>query len=161
MTGPQRVSSFRNAAPARCYQHLASPNPDTGVRPDAELITHCAETTRLRGAMNAVVDAMMGLSFPEAEKLQPDLDRTTIAYSDAVELAATIPATSPAGVRAKAAVLRESIEEFVGICGGEVMGDTEHKLAGSLARDLAAVPVMGDIISIRTGKPIGGGIEGW
>jgi hypothetical protein len=90
--------------------------------------------------MNAVVDAMMGLSFEEAEELQPDLDRTTSAYSDAVDVVATLPAVSPAGVRAKAAILRESIEEEIGIAGGECMGDRQHVLAWSLLRDMATVP---------------------
>lgn len=108
--------------------------------PDAELIAQCGETTRLRGAMNAVAEAMMGLSFPEADALQDDLDRTTAAYCEAVELTATLAAVSPAGVRAKAAILQGDIEEMVGICGGEVMGDATHKLAWSLACDLAAVP---------------------
>ena len=109
------------------------------IGPDAELIAQCGETTRLRGAMNAVVDAMMGLSFPEAEELQVDLDRTTFAYFEAVQRIAALPAVSTGGVLAKAVILRENIEEEIGICAGEVMGDRQHKLAWSLARDLAAV----------------------
>ena len=108
--------------------------------PDAKLIAQCGETKRLRGAMNAVADAMMGLSAREAEELQDDLDRTTAAYCESVELLATFPAATPAGVLAKAAILRGDIEEMVGICGGEVMGDGTHKLAWSLACDLASVP---------------------
>jgi hypothetical protein len=103
--------------------------------PDAKLIAQCGETTRLRGMMNAVVDAMMGLSFEKAEEFQPDLDRTTTAYCEAVDLVATLPAASPTGVRAKAACLRESIEEEIGIAGGECMGDRQHVLAWSLLRD--------------------------
>lgn len=110
----------------------------TPTGPDAELIAQCGETTKLRAAMNAVAEAMMGLSFAEAEELQDDLDSTTCAYCDAVGEIATLPAVSPAGIRAKAAILRNDIEEMVGICGGEVMGDASHKLAWSLACDLAA-----------------------
>jgi hypothetical protein len=79
---------------------------------------------------------MKGLSFAEANDLQEDLDCATNAYCDAVEPVATLPAVSPAGVRAKAAILRDDIEEMVGICGGEVMGDESHKLAWSLACNL-------------------------
>lgn len=114
---------------------IAAPNGS-----DAELITKCSEATRRRGAMNAVVDAMMGLSFQESQEFQPDLDRTTTAYGDAVDVVATLPAVSPAGVRAKAACLRESIEEEIGICGGDCMGDRQHVLAWSLLRDMAAAP---------------------
>jgi hypothetical protein len=109
--------------------------------PDAELIIQCDYVTKLRGEMNAVVDAMIGLSSVEADEFQDDLDRTSFAYSEAVELVAALPAVSPAGVRAKAVILRESIEEEVGLCGGEVMGDTQHKLAWSLVCDLTALPV--------------------
>jgi hypothetical protein len=90
--------------------------------------------------MNAVVEATMGLPFAEADALQDDLDDATSAYLDAVEQIATIPALSPAGVRAKAVILRDSIEEEVGICGGEVMGDRQSKLGWSLARDLVGDP---------------------
>jgi hypothetical protein len=60
-------------------------------------------------------------------------------YSDAVDVVATIPAVSPAGVRAKATCLRENIEEEIGIAGGECMGDRQHVLAWLLLRYMATV----------------------
>lgn len=112
----------------------------TPTGPDSDLFARCAETTRLRAAMNAVVEAMTGLPFAEADALQSDLDNATSAYFDAAEQIASVPAVSRAGILAKAVILRESIEEEIGLCGGEVMGDRQHKLAWSLACDLAAVP---------------------
>jgi hypothetical protein len=137
---PSRRQALGLGAAAACTATIPRSPPSTAFGPDAKLIAQCGETTRLRGMMNAVVDAMMGLSFEKAEEFQPDLDRTTTAYCEAVELVATIPAVSPAGVRAKATCLRDSIEEEIGIAGGECMGDRQHVLAWSLLRDMATVP---------------------
>lgn len=104
--------------------------------PDAGLLTECAEATRLRAVMNAAVKAIMGLPFAEADARQDELDNATFAYCNAVEQIASVPAVTRAGILAKAVILRESIEEEIGLSGGEVMGDRQHKLGWSLAGDL-------------------------
>jgi len=96
---------------------------------DAELLACCATACRADQAADAVMDRLDDATLDDPDvldvlgRMRPTLD----AYFEAVNRAAEIPARTPEGLRAKAALLLLHLRS----------GEDATMLAASLARDVA------------------------
>lgn len=100
--------------------------------PDAALLAACAE---LKAAERATREADAALLCSDAE-----IAAVSRRWSDAMEAVSDLPATTPAGVRAKAEALLIATRREVTVFDGETLEDSceSHEwLAYRLAEDIA------------------------
>jgi len=115
--------------------------------PDADLLALCAEfdewAEELRAAEAAIGALPEDHTEEEHDVLWSAMEEVLDVWNEIHDEIVETPATTMAGFRAKAAVLRASLEMFPGGGAGAGIGessDPHERLAWSLACDLAGAP---------------------
>lgn len=125
------LSTSRRSALRGLIAGLAVPMQPHAATADAELLAACADATRCEARRGRINDAGWISD-----------DDTAVAgaeWIDAFERVAELPATTEAGIRAKALALRQAVLEFIAPDGTlEDDGETNHRLALSLCDDILA-----------------------
>jgi hypothetical protein len=132
-------------APSRCTPAAAAATARSVCDPDADLLRLCAEFSEAN-SIQEQIDAEAA-DIPLADKaahkeLWERLEAIGVPWWASIEAIVGKPATTLAGVAAKAEVVRVVTHYQVVVSPGDTLeanGDIEHKLAVSLCNDLLRI----------------------